>query len=83
MTDERGGWNGDAVSCREGGRFRLSEAMNVQRTVEQVQLVHQGSFKLFLCPCGPLSTHDSLRKVVEHSGLEPLTPTMPLWCSTN
>ena len=23
------------------------------------------------------------REVGEHSGFEPLTPTMPLWCSTN
>lgn len=25
----------------------------------------------------------STRKLVEPKGFEPLTPTMPLWCSTN
>ena len=58
------------------------------KTVEKEEpgnLIHVVALQYVLQPRFPLTSSEfgGLPEILEPRGFEPLTPTMPLWCSTN
>ena len=70
---------GDAVVSQEQLLPFLPNPQSYPHRPRRVRLVQTHSSFVFIAP--PFVY--KVKKMVEPRGFEPLTPTMPLWCSTN